>query len=82
MNKAYAQTIAGDLRAAIETYSQLLTLMKESGASQDQTFSIEQRLELLRFKDAESPVTEINIEVQPFSHLYYWAPFVLVGDWK
>ncbi len=82
LNKAYAQTIAGDLRAAIETYSQLLTLMKESGASQDQTFSIEQRLELLRFKDAESPVTEINIEVQPFSHLYYWAPFVLVGDWK
>ena len=81
-NKAYAQTVAGDLPAAIETYSQLLTQMKESGVSQDQMVSAEQRLELLRFKDAESPVTEINYEVQPFSHLYHWAPFVLVGDWK
>ncbi len=81
-NKAYAQTIAGDLRAAIETQSQLLTQMKEAGVSPDQILSLEQRLELLRFKDAESPVTEIDYEVQPFSRLYYWAPFVLVGDWQ
>lgn len=82
MNKGYAQTIAGDLPAAIETYTQLLTQLKEAAVSQDQIFSLEQRLELMRFKDAESPVTEVNYEVQPFSHLYYWAPFVLIGDWK
>jgi len=81
-NKAYAQTIAGDLPAAIEIYSQLLMQMKEAGVSQGELLSLEQRLELLRFKDAESPVTEVNYEVQPFSHFYYWAPFVLVGDWK
>jgi len=24
----------------------------------------------------------IDYEVRPFNHLFYWAPFVLIGDWK
>jgi CHAT domain-containing protein len=36
-------------------------------------------------KAIEKEVTayEPNVNYgKPFEHIYYWAPFILVGDWK
>ncbi|HKR22690.1 MAG TPA: CHAT domain-containing protein [Pyrinomonadaceae bacterium] len=78
MNKAYAQTAAGDLQAALETYSQLATETRNSS----NLVRIEQTIDLLKFKLAESSAIEVHYEIKPFSHLYHWAPFILVGDWQ
>ena len=82
MNKAYAQTAAGDLQAAIETYSQLATQARNSGGQTGTLVRIEQTIDLLKFKLAESSAIEVHYEIKPFSHLYHWAPFILVGDWQ
>ena len=79
MNKAYAQTAAGDLQAAIETYSQLA---RNSGGQTGTPVRLEQTIDLLKFKLAESSAIEVHYEIKPFSHLYHWAPFILVGDWQ
>ncbi len=82
LNIAYAQTTAGDLQAAISTYSQLAAQIEGSRGHQNILPRIEQTLNLLKFKLAESSAIDIHYEIKPFSHLYYWAPFILVGDWQ
>jgi CHAT domain-containing protein len=75
---AEAQIRAGDWRAAADTYAQLLSQRSRD----DPDYAV------LRDKQEECQLTargqraEGNYDAPAFDRIFFWAPFVLVGDWK
>jgi CHAT domain-containing protein len=84
IDMANAQVVAGDLKAAITSYQDIQTqgdgLSPELSAQLSQQVS--ETLSLLQFRSEEMDSPMINYDEQPFAHSYYWAPFILVGDWR
>ena len=39
------------------------------------------RAELLYVGEADAPVYKRDAR-RPYAHPYYWAPFILIGNWK
>jgi CHAT domain-containing protein len=80
--RARAQTLAGDLRQALAGYQDAQQKLQ----GQEGVWATKCRAEAgqaiprLKLKLRKPP--EINYETRPFEHIFYWAPFVLVGDWK
>lgn len=84
IDMANAQVLTGDLQAAIKSYQDIETqghgLSPELSAQL--SGQVAEALSLLQFRSEEMNSPEINYEEQPFAHPYYWAPFILVGDWR
>jgi len=83
MAQAYAQTIAGDLQAAMKSYHEVLSRLSEldKAWAKRQVHEVEKTLDLLEIKmEVDAPTIDYN--TPPYEHPYYWAPFVLIGDWK
>ncbi len=82
LDRADAQALAGDLEPAIAAYEDISH--KVAGATSEEAHDLERRttrkLTLLR-RDKETTLSA-DYEIKPFDHLFYWAPFTLVGDWK
>jgi len=77
-----AQTLAGDLRQALAGYQDVQQRLQgqESVWAKMCRVEAEQAIARLKLKLRKPP--EINYDMRPFEHIFYWAPFVLVGDWK
>lgn len=69
LDRAWAMTVAGDIAGAIEACR---------AATGDRR--AQRLLNLLKLK-AEAP-PPVDYEARPFAHPFYWAAFVLVGDWR
>jgi CHAT domain-containing protein len=84
LDRANAQAIAGNLPSAIDTYRDVQAQLKHVTAERARNLAmhVEHTLDLLEFKAEATPSAAVDYNVQPFEHPYYWAPFVLVGDWK
>jgi CHAT domain-containing protein len=84
IDMANAQVVAGDLKAAITSYQDIQT--QGDGLSPELSAQLSQQvsdtLSLLQFRSEEMDSPMINYDEQPFAHSYYWAPFILVGDWR
>lgn len=85
LGRANAEVIAGDLTSAMATYHdvqrQLSTLTNEWAKKlASQVGETLYGLEFVIEESSRHPI--VNYDAKPFGHLYYWAPFVLVGDWK
>lgn len=85
LSRANAQVIASDLKSAVATYREIHGQFGTSVNEQDKKLDaqIAKTLDRIEFiKDEAESEPLINYDVKPFEHIYYWAPFVLVGDWK
>jgi CHAT domain-containing protein len=82
LDRANAQVAAGDLQAAIASYREIGPRLKQLARDQAERLSeeLDNRLRLLEFKSEVSPAIDYN--ARPFESMYYWAAFILVGDWK
>jgi CHAT domain-containing protein/tetratricopeptide (TPR) repeat protein len=78
LDMARLYVMAGDLRAAIGVHDELSQEL--AGMPGSLTALAERRRRLIQFK-SEVPV-DADYEVHPFEHPYFWAGFVLVGDWR
>jgi CHAT domain-containing protein len=82
LDRAEAQALAGDVEPALAACLDIRN--KRSDAIDEQTQALLHRIDRMvgswRSKTRSAP--RIDYEVRPFDHLFYWAPFVLVGDWK
>lgn len=82
---ARAQITAADLAAAIEGYRNVQNRLDTLDSKWARRIIIQVRdtLDLLEFSAMESSSNlAVNYEIKPFELPYYWAPFILVGDWK
>jgi CHAT domain-containing protein len=84
ISKANAQVAAGDLKAAIASYQNLQSQITSANGEEFGQLAeqVAEALAILQFQFGESPAPAIDYDVRPFAHPYYWAPFILVGDWK
>ncbi|MEJ2853380.1 MULTISPECIES: CHAT domain-containing protein [unclassified Saccharothrix] len=80
LDRAGAQTVAGDLAAAAESCREVLAadVRGEAGARL--------RARATRMGNLVALKAEVGAEVdysaRPFAHPYHWAAFALVGDWR
>lgn len=82
LGRVNAQAAAGDLEPAIDTVRDVQRRLRSLSGRRAATLAaqVAQTLPLLEFKAEAAP--PIDYDAHPFDHLYYWAPFILVGDWK
>lgn len=82
LGRAYEETIAGDLQQALTDYSDIQNRLTALNTEWAEKFSAQvgTTLRLLKIKARRAP--PINYNAHPFESIYYWAPFILVGDWK
>lgn len=80
--RARVQAAAQDLAAAADSYETAIGLLPTLPARKGDRFavSLERAARLLRFKARRPPPPDY--ERRPFVHPYYWAPFMLYGDWR
>lgn len=82
LGQAYAQLKAQDLSAALQTYrvaQQQATAFPTNTSALAQIRDSIDALEFLTEEPTERSI--IDYRVRPFEHPYYWAPFILIGDW-
>lgn len=82
LDRAEAHALAGDFEAALAAYSDVRRRL--SSASEEHAALLLARIDrktAVWRREAEI-APSIDYEVRPFDHLFYWAPFALVGDWK
>jgi CHAT domain-containing protein len=82
LGRVYAQAIAGDVRQAQRSYKQL-QCQPEAGSSE----SIKRRSAQVsrNFHSGKAHALQrkkIDYQKRPFEDMYFWAPFVLIGDWQ
>lgn len=70
-----------DFEAACAAYDAELA---ETGSGRLPVGRLRRTLKLLRFQARHAPALGIgpDLDRRPFEHPYYWAPFLLIGDWK
>lgn len=76
----YAQTIAGDLQKARKGYQQLQNRLETCGHSRTKKLNAQVSRNLVTRKIGRLPAPDYS--KRPFESMYYWAPFVLIGDWQ
>ncbi|GGN30560.1 CHAT domain-containing tetratricopeptide repeat protein [Streptomyces fuscichromogenes] len=80
LDRADIQVLAGDLTSAVAAYRLLTEQRTTSDAVRRIVDAARRKLPLLELR-AMAP-EQVDYSVQPFSDPYYWASFVLVGDWR
>lgn len=82
LDRADSQAWAGDLEPAVAAYTDVRCMLSSTTSEQAEILRgrIDRTLPALQ-RDAEA-APSIDYGIKPFDHLFYWAPFVLVGDWK
>lgn len=82
LDRADAQALAGDLGPAVAAYSDVRRMLSSTTSEQAEILQgrIDKTLPALQREAEAAP--SIDYGIKPFDHLFYWAPFVLVGDWK
>lgn len=78
LGRVYAQTVAGDMQQARQHYQELRTQLADGAPVLHDL----QSRNLSLTEPEGLPERELDYSRRPFEHLYYWAPFVLVGDWQ
>ena len=80
LGRVYAQTIAGDLQKAREGYQQLQNQLKTCSHTRTKKLNAQVSRNLVTKKIGRLPTPDYS--KRPFESMYYWAPFVLIGDWQ
>jgi CHAT domain-containing protein len=83
-NMTNVQTITNEKKITIDTYKRTLDAMRMQSQEQDKNIIADNTYNRnLKAIGKEVIGYEANIDHEkPFGHIYYWAPFILVGDWK
>lgn len=82
LGRAYAQTVAGDVQRARQQYQDIRKQLETFDNESVRKFTGPMNRHLSLKEPKGLPVAELDYTRQPFEHMYYWAPFVLVGDWQ
>ena len=82
LDRAHAQALAGDFEPAIAAYEDIRGRLPVNTGEQAKTLQDRVDRALASWRSQAESTPRIDYEIKPFSHLFYWAPFVLVGDWK
>jgi CHAT domain-containing protein len=82
LDRADAQALAGDLGPAVAAYRDAHRMLSSTTSEHAEVLQgrIDKTLPALQREAEAAP--RIDYGIKPFDHLFYWAPFVLVGDWK
>jgi CHAT domain-containing protein/tetratricopeptide (TPR) repeat protein len=82
LERAGVQIMAGDLLAAIACYRSAAQSLREMPGPLARSLLREvlEKLPLLELK--ATGAGSIDYSRRPFAHPYFWAPFILVGDWQ
>jgi len=82
LERAGVQITAGDLPAAIACYRSAAQSLRELPGPLARSLLREvlEKLPLLELKAMGAG--SIDYSRRPFAHPYFWAPFILVGDWQ
>ncbi|MFE5565722.1 CHAT domain-containing protein [Amycolatopsis japonica] len=78
--KAGAQTMAGDLAAALESCREVVRAPATGQAVEALRARAARRIALLQLKGEGDLIQDYD--ARPFAHPFYWAAFILVGDWR
>ena len=83
LERADILAAGSDFQAACGVYEAELARTEAAypGAARPPVDSLRRTLKILRFRARYASVRP-DPDRRPFEHPYYWAPFLLVGDWK
>jgi CHAT domain-containing protein len=83
LERADILTAGFDFQTACGAYEEELARTETAypGADRPPVDRLRRTLKILRFQARHAPVRP-DPDRRPFEHPYYWAPFLLVGDWK
>jgi CHAT domain-containing protein len=82
LDRADTQALAGDLEPAIAAYSNVRHRIADTTGKQAQALEVRITRKLTSLQREVESTLSPDYEIKPFDHLYYWGPFILVGDWK
>lgn len=82
LERADILAAGADFEAACDTYAKEVARIERADPVLAER--LRQTLKLLRFQARHVPTLgiQVNLDRRPFEHPYYWAPFLLVGDWR
>jgi CHAT domain-containing protein len=80
LGSVYAHTIAGDFQQARKGYQQLQNQLATFNSARTRKLNAQVSRKLVTHKIGRSTTPDYN--KRPFESMYYWAPFVLIGDWQ
>jgi CHAT domain-containing protein len=83
LERADILTAGFDFQTACGAYEEELARTETAypGADRPPVDRLRRTLKILRFQARHAPVRP-DPDRRPIEHPYYWAPFLLVGDWK
>lgn len=82
LDRAEAQVLAGDFEPAVAVYDDVRRELVGATGEHAQTLRERVNSRLASWRSRTEATSSIDYEIKPFDHLFYWAPFVLIGDWK
>jgi CHAT domain-containing protein/tetratricopeptide (TPR) repeat protein len=82
LERAGVQITAGDLPAAIACYRSAAQALRQVPGPLAKSLlrEVREKLPLLKLKATQAG--SVDYSRRPFAHPYFWAPFILVGDWQ
>jgi CHAT domain-containing protein len=82
LDRANAQVVAGDLKKAITTYREVDSKLGRPDSERESKLAPQVKKTLKLMEIMAEDAQHIDYEKKPFEHIYYWAAFILVGDWR
>jgi CHAT domain-containing protein len=82
LGRAYAQMVAGDVHQARAQYRDIRQHLATLEQARVHTLRGPLSRNLSLVEPEHLPDLTLDYTRRPFEHMYYWAPFVLVGDWQ
>ena len=82
LGRAGVQITAGDLPAAVTCYRSAAQALRDLPGPLARSLlrEVREKLPLLELK--ATGAGGVDYSRRPFAHPYFWAPFILVGDWQ
>ena len=82
IDRAEMQAFANDRAAAIEAFEELEAILSRYTEDDGDALRARVSTALQQLRDMETADDRVDYQARPFEATYYWAPFVLVGDWR
>jgi CHAT domain-containing protein/tetratricopeptide (TPR) repeat protein len=82
LERANMQIIAGDLQPALACYRESAHSLGQLPGPVAKSLLTEARTAIPLLELKTEAGGNIDYSRRPFSHPYFWAPFILVGDWQ
>lgn len=79
---AYTQTITGDVQQAMREHQRIEYQLERLGSDRAEKLSAQVSRKKQLWKSGTDQVRTLDYNRRPFESMYFWTPFILIGDWQ